>query len=487
MAAYRHWPEDANQQQKRYNSSCVHLNTGNPLLLTRSQATARAKGHLAKLSAASYVILDAVNRAREAASGDAQSDESGQTGNRGGSDGAIDEGIGCARETGSGLIGGESGRGDVEHDGRSPASGELFGDGRTGGDQLCGKIAHDGDRKEQRGIRRKCPETGGLLERGEGRQELSAYDGEDDIFEADDDDDEEEEEEHNGSLEEDGGVEGRGEDSGENKVGRSEPAWEAGEQKVLNTDAARRPSASTSNGMTNHTTGIAQNGTTSTMISNSTSEIGGNVAPPKTLGTPPEASNGPANTMANNEILAHDKTKATSNQGHVDLHVEGQPDAIPSGGDDPTAEDRPAQVINKNSPDSLTDEPVSADGRANNASIIAGKHVIDENMDTDGRADATSADASAFAGSSTRGQGSTAVSEEHLSGTVGDAGELTDDRATISTKDYDEARGGLTLTSTVAFKLQQKAPVYEYTAARAWLLYLYGWPQTVLILFIAAL
>lgn len=42
-------------------------NTGNPLLLTRSEANARVNGQLAKVSAATYVIVDAVNRVRHAA------------------------------------------------------------------------------------------------------------------------------------------------------------------------------------------------------------------------------------------------------------------------------------------------------------------------------------------------------------------------------------------------------------------------------------
>lgn len=42
-----------------------NMSTGNPLLLTRSEVKARANGHLAKLNAATYVILDAVARERK--------------------------------------------------------------------------------------------------------------------------------------------------------------------------------------------------------------------------------------------------------------------------------------------------------------------------------------------------------------------------------------------------------------------------------------
>lgn len=140
---------------------------GNPLLLTRSEAAARSKGHLAKLSAATYVIQDAVNRARHGADGEHLSEANDR---RRKNTNANNEAIssGGREDIISRKVGGEpSGR---TFGGAPVTSGRNSGGGIAGGGGMSGDVSRlaDGEHTQEKidNSKRNIPRLGRSLHRG---------------------------------------------------------------------------------------------------------------------------------------------------------------------------------------------------------------------------------------------------------------------------------------------------------------------------------
>lgn len=140
---------------------------GNPLLLTRSEATARSKGHLAKLSAATYVIEDAVNRARHGADGEHLSEAKDRrrnntnTNNEAISSGGREDKV--PRKVGGEPSDGNSGRAPVP-------SGRNSGGSIAGGGGMSGGVSRPSNgeqtQEERYNSKRNNPRLGGSLQRG---------------------------------------------------------------------------------------------------------------------------------------------------------------------------------------------------------------------------------------------------------------------------------------------------------------------------------